>query len=96
MAGINTTAPCIAAFGVTRDNIADFKVVVETDNIFSINSLATSVHVCFACYYIFNISFPTSYKHILLFLEKYIYGLSSSQKLPMSVVLVHDGLERIL
>ncbi|CAI8031482.1 hypothetical protein GBAR_LOCUS17865 [Geodia barretti] len=96
IAGLNTTAPCIAAFGVTRDNIADVKVIVETDNILPVNTLSTSIHVCFACYYIFNISFPPSYKHILLFLEKYVYGLKSSQKLPMSVVLVHDGMERVL
>jgi hypothetical protein len=96
IAGLNTTAPCIAAFGVTRDNIADVKVIVETDNILPVNTLSTSIHVCFACYYIFNIYFPPSYKHILLFLEKYVYGLKSSQKLPMSVVLVHDGMERVL
>ena len=81
---------------VTRDNIADVKVIVETDNILPVNTLSTSIHVCFACYYIFNIYFPPSYKHILLFLEKYVYGLKSSQKLPMSVVLVHDGMERVL
>ena len=66
--------------------IADVKVVVETDNILPVNTLSTSIHdnilpvntlstsihVCFACYYIFNISFPPSYKHILLFLEKYV------------------------
>ena len=96
IAGLNTTAPCIAAFGVTRDDIADIKVLVETDNILPVNTLSTSIHVCFACYYIFNISFPPSHKHILLFFEKYVYGLKSSNKLPMSVVLVHDGMERVL
>ena len=34
IAGLNTTAPCIAAFGVTRDNIADVKVIVQTDNLY--------------------------------------------------------------
>ena len=58
-------------------------------------SLSTAIHFCFASYYIFNISFPTAFKSILLFLEKYVYGLKSSQKLPMSVVLVHDGMERL-
>ena len=83
IAGLNTTAPCIAAFGVTRDDIADIKVLVETDNILPVNTLSISIHVCFACYNIFNISFPPSH----------VYGLKSSNKLPMSVVL---GMERVL
>ena len=32
------TAPCIAAFGVTHDDIADVRVIVEIDNSFSINN----------------------------------------------------------
>ena len=80
------------AFGLTRDSITDIKVVIENNNIIPMPSLSTAIHFCFASYYIFNISFPTAFKSIL---EKYVYGLKSSQKLPMSVVLVHDGMERL-
>ena len=50
---LNTKAPCIAAFGITRDDIADVKVIVETDNILPVTNLSTAIHFCFACYYVF-------------------------------------------
>ena len=87
---LNITAPCIVAFGASRNNIEDIKIVIETDTIIPVANMATAIHFCFACYYI-NMSFPAPFKYILLFLEKYVYNLKPSQKLPMSVVLVHDG-----
>ena len=92
---MNITAPCIVAFGASRNNIEDIKIVIETDTIIPVANMATAIHFCFACYYIFNMSFPAPFKYILLFLEKYVYNLKPSQKLPMSVVLVHDGMERV-
>ena len=50
----NTTAPCIAAFGITRDGITDVKVVIEKDNILPIPNVSTAIHFCFACYYVFH------------------------------------------
>ena len=92
---LQTTAPCIVAFGLTRCSLSDVKVVIEKTNLLQMPSVSTAIHFCFASYYVFNISFPSDFKFILLFLEKYVYGLKSSQKLPMSVALVHDGMERL-
>ena len=57
-------------FGATRDTLSDVKVVIEKDNVLSMPSLSKAIHFCFASYYVFNISFPQSFKPILLFMEK--------------------------
>ena len=54
-------------------------VVIEKDNVLPMLSLSTAIHFCFSSYYVFNISFPPAYKFILLFLEKYVYGLVISE-----------------
>ena len=80
---LQTTAPCTVAFGPTRYSLSDINVVLEKVNIIPMPSVLTAVHFCFALFYIFNISFPPEFKFILLFLEKYVHGLKSSQKLPI-------------
>ena len=71
-------------------------MVIENDNIISLSSIKTAtLHFCFAPYYVFNISFPNSYRPVLLFLEKYVYGMKPSQKTPMSVQTLIDSLEKI-
>ena len=73
----------------------DFKVVIETENVITMPSVATALHYCFASYYVFNISFPLDFRFVLLFLEKYVYQLKSSQKLPMCVNALIDSLEKV-
>ena len=70
LCSLPTTAPCVIAFGATRDTLSDVKVVVEKDNVLSMPSLSKATHFCFASYYVFNISFPQSFKPILLFMAK--------------------------
>lgn len=88
-------APYIAAFGPSDDMLSDFKVVVEKDSIFSMPSIATAVHCAFACYYIYNISFTSDTSPLMLFLEQYVYKLKPSQKMPVSVSIIVDNLERV-
>ena len=95
ISGLEETAPCIVAFGATSDSISDVKVVIEKQNIMSMPNVTTALHFCFSSYYVFNISFPFSFKPILLFLEKYVYCLKSSDKLPMCVIQTHDCMERL-
>ena len=91
---LNVSAPCIVAFGASRNHIDNIRVIIESE-VVPVANMATAIHFCFSCYYIFNMSFPPSFKLILLFLEKFVCNLKPSQKLPMSVVLVHNGMERV-
>ena len=91
---IEVRAPSVVAFGATKDSPSDIKVVMESENIMPMPSMVDALHYCFASYYIFNISFPPDFHLILLFLEKYVYGLKSSQKLPLSVSLLFDSLQK--
>ena len=53
-----------------------------------------AVHCCFAAYYIYNISYPPDLNPYLLFLEQHVYRLKLSQKLPLTVSIVMDCLEK--
>lgn len=93
---LETRAPFFVGFGATRASATDFKVVIETDNVLSMPSVVTALHYCFSTYYVFNISFPPDFRFVLLFLEKYVYGLKPSQKLPMCVTVLINSLEKVL
>ena len=80
------------AFGVSSRELTDFK---ENVNILSMPSLATALHCCFAAYYMYNIQYPLEFSSVLLFLEKHVYQLKSSKKLPLSVTVLIDNLEKI-
>jgi len=95
LASMENQAPLIATFGINMDSLTDFKVVIEGENILPMPSLSCALHCCFAAYYIYNITFPSDLKPLMLFLEKYVYNLEPSQKLPLSASIVIDSLERV-
>lgn len=88
-------SPRIVVFGVTKDLPSDVKVVMESENILPMSSVTDALHYCFASYYIFDAAFPPDFHLLLLFLEKYVYGLKPSQKLPLSVSLLYDNLQKV-
>ena len=91
---INGSTPCIVGFGDCVKSVTDFKVVIEGENIFPMPSLIYALHFCFAAYYVFNISFPVDFRFVLLFLEKFVYGLKPSQKLPLSISVLADSFNK--
>ena len=92
---VDLAEPYIAAFGVTLDSITDTKLVIEKDNILNMPSLSIALHCCFASYFLFNISYPPHFVPVMLFLEKYVYGMTPSQKkLPISVCTLIDSLDK--
>ncbi len=59
-------------------------------------SMSSALHFCFAAYYVFNITFPSDFSNMFLFLETFVYYLKSSvSKLPLCVVGMQDNLRRI-
>ena len=71
------------------------KAVIEEDNVLVMPSLATARHFCFAAYYVCNTTYPPKYRHLLLFLEKFVYNLKPSAKMPLCILNLHDNLIRI-
>lgn len=91
---VECKAPYIAAFGPSLDELSEFKVVIEKDNVISMPSVDTALHCCFAAYYIYNITYPPELRPYLLFLEQYVYCLKPSLKLPLTVSIIVDSLEK--
>ena len=78
LSGVELKAPFIAAFGLTKDELTDVKLVIESDNVISMPYMAIALHCCFASYYIYNISYPSDFSAVMLFLEQYVYRLKPS------------------
>ena len=93
---MDTIAPFIVAFGPSLSNLTEFKVVIEKNNVLTMPDIDTALHCCFAAYYIFNISYTPDFKPFLLFLEKYVYRLTPSCKLPLTVSIVIDSLKKTI
>jgi hypothetical protein len=88
---IQIKAPSIIAFGV-MDKIEEIKIIIEDDNVLRMPSMLSAVSYCISAYYVFNISYPPEFRSLMLFLEKYIYGLKPSLTLPLSATLLYDNL----
>ena len=83
-------APYIVGFGGTQDYITDVKIEKET--VVSFSSVSEALHYYFATYYIFNISYPSDFKAIML--ETQVYGLKFSSKEPLMPTVFKDNLQR--
>lgn len=88
-------APYIAAFGLTVDRLTDIKLVIESQTIIKMPSIATALHCCVSSYYIFNIAYPPHFSPMLLFLEDYVYGMKQSTRKPLSVCTLIDSLCKV-
>ena len=93
---VETHTPYILAFGATQEHLLDIKVIIERENVLPMPSVATALHFCFSAYSVFNISFPQTPSLIVIFLEKYVYGLKPSQKPPLSATVLYDSLQKVL
>ena len=71
----------VVGLGESLSDLVEFLVVVE-DNILTMPNLMTAVHSCLACYYLFNIAYPSKVKIMALFLEE-AYKIKSSSKVPL-------------
>ena len=80
-------APSVVTFGATKDSPSDIKVVIEH------YANVDALNYCFVSYYIF---ISTRLSLSMLFLEKFVYGLKPSQKLPLSVSILYDSLQKTL
>ena len=50
---------------------------------------------CISAYYVFNISYPPAFYALMLFLEKYVYGIKPSLTSPLSVTVLYDNLLKV-
>ena len=91
---ITIDAPIILAFGSTTEDISDFKLIIERNNIITMPTLMTAVNCCISAYYIFNISYPRAIAPIMMLLENLVYKIKPSRKLPISLLTTIDSIER--
>ena len=88
-------SPCIVAFGATLDSVEEMKVVIDDYNVLHMPSMLSALHYCISSYYVFNMSYPPEFRTLMLFLEKYVYGIKPSLSLPLSASVLYDNLLKV-
>ena len=78
--------PVILACG-SLDAISRLYVVADYQVLFQINGgIVEAVVSLFACYYVFMIEYPKSLKNLFIYLQKCLFNISDTIKLPTSVI----------
>ena len=55
----------------------EWLLIVEKEEITRVDSIMKGIAALIACYYAFNIAYPSAWKTSLLFLEKKLFGIKS-------------------
>ena len=55
--------------------------------------LTDCIACLFACYFVMDISNPRRIKNTMTFLEKYVFNIRSTEKLPMTVLKLFSNLQ---
>ena len=87
--------PCVAGFGLSLNELQDFCLVIIENNVVIMPELNTAMHCGFSAYWVFSIKYLASAKNLLLFLERIVYDLPSSQHLPSNVVTTIDSVSKV-
>lgn len=72
----NQRQPYILALG-TKDNPAQYFTVVE-DHLFKQDSLLKAVDICFKCFYVLDLDYPSASQTTWEFLQKVLYQINNS------------------
>lgn len=79
----NTSQPFIVAVGNPKQ-IEVCYVIIETIK-YKYQNILTAVDACFKSFYALDLKYPAESKLAWIFLERYIYGLSTNLKNPPAV-----------
>ena len=78
--------PVIVACG-PLNAILGIYIVADHQMLFQVNGgIVEAVVALFACYYVFMIQYPVSLNNLFLYLQKCLFNIPDSQKLPTSVI----------
>ncbi len=72
-----------------------FFVVAEKLLITEVDSFPQAMSALFACYYIFDISYPKECNTTMLFLERFMLGIVTGPKLPKTAVGTISDIQKI-
>lgn len=77
-------------------HISEFLIVVEKEVLCKASTFPKALVCLFACYYVFDMAYPKECKNSLLFLEKALLHLSSSDKMTSSAIAAVSTMDKLL
>lgn len=83
------------AVGEDRVHVEQFSLVVEKQVLCSVRDFHKALLSLFACYYVFDMAYPRECKNTLLYLEKVLLKLSSSEKLSSSALAAVSAMDKL-
>ena len=88
------TQPRIAA--IVGDDSFEYFIVCEQQPLCKVPTLQTAIFIAFACYYCFNLEYPTVAKNVFHFFQDYILGQPDSNKKTGSYLGIVSDIKRNL
>ena len=73
--------PYIGCTGENFINVAEFTIIAERLPIVTVTDFRKAVIALIACYYTFNIQYPKEVGNTLLFIERYLLGISTGERM---------------
>jgi len=72
-----------------------FFVIVEKEVVLEVTDFSRAMSALFACYYIFDISYPKECIITLLFLERFMFNIVNGPKLSKTAIGVISDIQKI-
>ena len=81
-----SNSPFLLATGEDELHIKQYEIIVEKMVLLSVNRFSKALVCLIGAYYVFDMAYPRECKNSLLFLEKFLLKLPSSEKMSASVI----------
>ena len=87
--------PYIGCTGEDVISVSDFTIIVERQPIVTLKDFRKAIIALIACYYAFNIQYPKEVGNTLLYIERYLLGISTRQRMTAAATQAISAIEKI-
>ena len=88
-------SPFIGAVGKDVLNISKYNIIVEKQVLATVPDFRKSLVGLIATYYTFNIQYPKEVMNTLLFIEKYLTGISSGPRVTPATLQTISAIDKL-
>ena len=78
--------PYIGILGEDITKVSSFTIIVERQAVVTVNNFRKAILALMACYYTFNIQYPKEVTNTLLFIERYLLGVTTGPRISTSAL----------
>ena len=76
-------------------NLSEYTIIVERQPIVTLENFRKAIIALIACYYTFNIQYPKEVGNTLLYIEKYLLGINTGQRMTAAATQVISAIEKM-